>query len=252
MAASPFENIVSSETFQILVGPQEREFTVHQSAFTRVSERFNTLFHGDFKEARERLARLEDVDEHTFARFCEFVYTGNYAISSTRTPSQLGPKTPKKKKIGASEAPQPSKKDEISARFLCLSFDKTDPSFSPIQDQSHSDCSDTLLPHAQLYVFADYNLVTELQQLTLFRLHATLCVFRLTKQGAEDIVRLIDYSFENTSEVEVGGRTLREVITLYATCHLEDLWSCSAFQDVLLRQNEFSRGLIGQVRDRLS
>ncbi|KAK8029530.1 hypothetical protein PG993_010821 [Apiospora rasikravindrae] len=162
MAASPFENIVSSETFQILVGPQEREFTVHEAAFTRVSERFNTLFHGDFKEARERLARLEDVDEHTFARFCEFAYTGNYAISSTRTPSQLGPKTPvghqttsdppsdfdtnydawqakvislkskKKKKLGASEAPQPSKKDEIWARFLCLSFYKTDPSFAPI------------------------------------------------------------------------------------------------------------------------
>ncbi|KAK8022859.1 hypothetical protein PG991_006740 [Apiospora marii] len=282
MAASPFENIVSSETFQILVGPQEREFTVHEAAFTRVSERFNTLFHGDFKEARERLARLEDVDEHTFARFCEFAYTGNYAISSTRTSSQLGPKTPvghqttsdppsdletnydawqakvislkskKKKKLGASEAPQPSKKDQIWARFLCLSFDKTDPSFAPIQDQNHSDCSDTLLPHAQLYVFADYNLVTELQRLTLFRLHATLCVFRLTKQGAEDIVRLIDYSFENTSGVEGGGRTLREVITLYAACHLEDLWCCSAFQDVLLRQNEFSRDLIGQVRDRLS
>ncbi|KAK7972406.1 hypothetical protein PG988_006540 [Apiospora saccharicola] len=182
MAASPFENIVSSETFQILVGPHEREFTVHEAAFTRVSERFNTLFRGDF-EARERLARLEDVDEHTFARFCEFAYTGNYSISSTRTPSQLVPKTPvghqtttdppidywgnddalraislksrRKKKIGVFEALQPSKKDEIWARFLCLSFNKLDRSFSPIQDQDHSDCSDTLLPHAQLYVFAD-------------------------------------------------------------------------------------------------
>ena len=76
------------------MGPQEHEFTVHEAAFTRVSARFNTLFHGDFKEARERLARLEDVDEHTFARFCEFAYTGNYSISSTRTPSQLVPKAP--------------------------------------------------------------------------------------------------------------------------------------------------------------
>ena len=108
-----------------------------------------------------------------------------------------------------------------------------------------------LLPHAQLYIFADYNLVTELKQLTLFRLHATLCVFRLTQQRVEVIMRLIDYSFANTSEV-VGDRTLREVITLYAACHLEDLWSCSAFQDVLLLQNGFSRDLIGQVRDRLS
>ena len=30
------------------------------------------------KEAREGCALLEDVDKHTFVRFCEYLYTGNY------------------------------------------------------------------------------------------------------------------------------------------------------------------------------
>ncbi|KAK8106707.1 BTB/POZ fold protein [Apiospora kogelbergensis] len=262
MAAIPFEKIVSSKTFRFLVGPQRREFTVHEAAFTSVSESLKALIEGNMQEAQEQLAVFDFVDEDTFARFCEFAYTGDYTISTVRTPSRLTEKAPfshktssdsligsganddvrgwaevssnpkKRKKGNVFEAPQPSKKDKIWVRFQDLNFTITDPGFIPIQDKDHLDCPDMLLPHAQLYVFADYNLVAELKQLALFRLHATL--------------------FANTSASEVGDRTLREVITLYATCHLEDLLDCSEFQEVLLRQNELSRDLIGQVRDRLN
>ncbi|KAK8019159.1 hypothetical protein PG990_004297 [Apiospora arundinis] len=283
MAAIPFDEIISSKTFRFLVGPQKREFTVHEAVLTSVSEKFKALIEGNMKEAQEQLAVFDFVDEYTFARFCEFAYTGDYSISNVRTPSRLtgkclidhkttsnsesdfwgggdpcelgeglsNSKRKKKKKTSGFESP-PSKRDEIWARFRDLHFTRTDPDFFPPQNEDHSDCLDMLLPHAQLYVFADYNLVTELKQLALFRLHATLCVFRLTEQGAHGIARLLDYSFANTSASEVGDRTLREALTLYVTCHLEDLWDCSEFQEVLLRQNELSRDLIGQVRHRLS
>ncbi|KAK6843833.1 hypothetical protein PG987_004693 [Apiospora arundinis] len=280
MAAIPFDEIISSKTFRFLVGPQKREFTVHEAVLTSVSEKLKALIEGNMKEAQEQLAVFDFVDEYTFARFCEFAYTGDYSISNVRTPSRLTGKCPidhkttsnplfgvgieydtwggfldsktKTKKETSGFKSSPSKKDKIWAIFQDLHFTRTDPDFFPPQNKDHSDCSDMLLPHAQLYVFADYNLVTELKQLALFRLHATLCVFRLTEQVAHGIAELLDYSFANTSASEVGHRTLREVLTLYVTCHLEDLWDCSEFQEVLLRQNELSRDLIGLVRHRLS
>lgn len=69
------------------------------------------------------------------------------------------------------------------------------------------------------------------------KLHAALCIFRLTEQGAQEIARLMHYSFTNTTELEAGNQTLREIVTLYATCHLENLWDSPDFQEVLLRQS---------------
>ncbi|PHH79273.1 hypothetical protein CDD80_5268 [Ophiocordyceps camponoti-rufipedis] len=79
MERPPYEDIVISPTFRFIVGPDRREFHLHSALVSRQSAVLDNLVNGDFREAKNKEAVLEDVDEHTFVRFCEFAYTGDYS-----------------------------------------------------------------------------------------------------------------------------------------------------------------------------
>lgn len=76
-----FDRILRSKIFKFLVGPNEKEFIVHEAVLHELSEPLRVLLGGPFKEARESTVAWPDVDENTFVRFVEWAYTGSYHVA---------------------------------------------------------------------------------------------------------------------------------------------------------------------------
>ncbi|KAI1800538.1 hypothetical protein F4811DRAFT_27165 [Daldinia bambusicola] len=80
MANVPYEIIAASKPFRFLVGPDKKEFFMHAGLVARMSKPLFALVNGEWKEAKESFTEWPEVDEGTFARFCEFAYTGDYKV----------------------------------------------------------------------------------------------------------------------------------------------------------------------------
>ncbi|KAM3417444.1 hypothetical protein BST61_g5690 [Cercospora zeina] len=73
----------SEQTVTILVGPTLKSFTVHPTMITNHSRFFRAMFNTSnaFQEAREKLARLPEVDAGIFQIYVTYVYSGNIFIT---------------------------------------------------------------------------------------------------------------------------------------------------------------------------
>ena len=60
-------------------------FTIHTALVAHHSKPLNALLSGPMLEAREGCAWLEDIDEHTFSRFGQFLYTTDYTAADPGT-----------------------------------------------------------------------------------------------------------------------------------------------------------------------
>ncbi|CAG7939173.1 unnamed protein product [Penicillium salamii] len=73
---------LGSPMFTFLVGTYKREMQVHSAIVSSASPVLNNLVHGGMRESRDKLVDWSHVDEATFNRFCEFLYTGDYTVPS--------------------------------------------------------------------------------------------------------------------------------------------------------------------------
>lgn len=78
------------------------------------------------------------------------------------------------------------------------------------------DYSPVFLGHAQLYVFAEKQGIESLQTLTLHKLHATLCGYKLYKERYDNVIKLVKYTYQNTLTQKRMDR-LRALVTKYVT-----------------------------------
>ena len=74
------DRIIESKIFEVTVGREKKPIHVHTEAIAQQSGALNALINGHMMEAQTKSATLEDVDEETFVRFCQFAYTGDYAV----------------------------------------------------------------------------------------------------------------------------------------------------------------------------
>ncbi|KAI0158109.1 hypothetical protein GGR57DRAFT_35714 [Xylariaceae sp. FL1272] len=81
MANLPYELIAASTPFTILVGPEQKKFTMHKELLASMSHKLDILVNGKMDEARKESVDWGDLDERTFVCFFEYAYTGNYNIS---------------------------------------------------------------------------------------------------------------------------------------------------------------------------
>lgn len=73
-------SILSSKLVTFVVGPESKEFTVHNTAVSTLSKPLDRLLNGKMQEAVEGRVIWEDLDEGTFVRFIHWAYTGSYNI----------------------------------------------------------------------------------------------------------------------------------------------------------------------------
>ncbi|EEP75358.1 predicted protein [Uncinocarpus reesii 1704] len=74
-----FGELICSNLFTFLIGPQKVAFKVHSDAIAKQSPALSALVHGGMIEAKSRRVEWPDVDEDTFVRFCEFCYSNDYS-----------------------------------------------------------------------------------------------------------------------------------------------------------------------------
>ena len=70
-------NTYASPPFRFVI--EGRSFYVHRELVAKYSVPLDRMMNGGMKESQEGFAMLEDVDEGTFIRFTEFLYTGFYS-----------------------------------------------------------------------------------------------------------------------------------------------------------------------------
>ncbi|KAK2758638.1 hypothetical protein FQN54_003328 [Arachnomyces sp. PD_36] len=85
MTLSDYTSIIHSASFTFLVGPEHTKLTIQSGLARHVSKPLDELMNnGETRESRHRIAALENEDVETFVGFCEYAYTGDYSVPSTR------------------------------------------------------------------------------------------------------------------------------------------------------------------------
>src|SRR5271154_6137439 len=74
------DSFIASHPFRFLIGPDKKTFYVHTELVVQHSSALAALVSGRMAEAKESCAFLEDVDEGTFVRFVEYMYTNDYSV----------------------------------------------------------------------------------------------------------------------------------------------------------------------------
>ncbi|KAK4059754.1 hypothetical protein Trihar35433_10570 [Trichoderma harzianum] len=267
MNSIPPDVIASSVPFRFLVGPNEREFTIHSALFTCQSPVLERLANGNFAEATDKCVKWTSVDEDTFIRFWQYTYTGKYtaappvsvAIESKpeATPKvQPPPKQPPIPALFDSRRPPPKTvtPEELKRKALWKAFLKqrsSDPvstlyppgfvRFTGAEDNLASEnYTNTFLSHVRLFIFAECYGITALMTHSLNGLHWTLEKFTLHDERVSDVVDLVDYCYENSVP-----QPLRDLVTLYAACKIDKLWKSEQFCALVEAHSELSMALLG-------
>lgn len=58
----------------IIIGKEEKKFVVHEHLLTHYSDFFRAALTGDFKEAEDKIVRLEEEDPTVFEFFVHWLY----------------------------------------------------------------------------------------------------------------------------------------------------------------------------------
>ena len=253
---------------------------VHSALIAHHSKPLGVLVNGNMSEAKGGCTLLEDVDEGTFVRFSQYAYTGDYIAADPdiirgdgETPPPPSPSEPdpcepsvanddeswgyfsasKKNKKTGKLVPQASqsKKYGLWDNFKNASY-AISPPFQPRKNrESWEDYTEVFLCHAKLYVFADMYDIGPLRDLSLHKLQRTLAEFTLYDQRVEDIVRLLRYSYSNTTHHPGSVDNLRSLVVHYSACVVDELWQSVEFQSLLEEMASFGRDLIKQMLKRL-
>ncbi|KAL7786360.1 hypothetical protein V8C37DRAFT_412557 [Trichoderma ceciliae] len=252
--------IASSSPLRFLVGPSQREFTIHSALLSHRSlepERFESNISS---QAVDKCVKWESVDEDTFVRFWQSIYTGGYNAAApvvgplwdTDIAHELHSIPPSVSEPSfdvmdtQSNNNVPSRNMTIRRKSLWRKFKNWQSStlsndfLMPAKSNSiNEDYTDTFLSHARLCMFAESYYITDLMHISLNELHNLLVAFNLFNERVNDIVTLICCCYDNASP-----RPLRELVTLYAACKMKQLWLSKHFQKLVETHGELSRALI--------
>lgn len=148
--------------------------------------------------------------------------------------------------------PRLPKRRDLISKFLDksgIAYPTSGLVFSPRKNtEGCEDYTGVFLCHARLYVLADTYDIPSLKQLSLHRLHATLTEFTLYPSRMDDIATLAKYVFENT----VTQDKIRDMVTLYYACIVEDARKQDGFKSLIQEIPEFALDLISKMSDRLA
>jgi hypothetical protein len=265
------DSFIGSHPFRFLIGDDKKTFYVHTDLVAQHSSALAALVSGRMAEAKESCAFLEDVDEGTFVRFVEYMYTNDYsvpdpvivqmasdstfendqdgieetaAVDEPQPPMELAPA--EDPVISEEEYPQREcKKDQVWSEFTEKAHVKHHEPWEPRQNtESSEDYTQVFLYHARLYVFSDRYCIEPLQELALQKLLLTLSTFTLFNERVSDIVELVQYTYAHTMEHEEGIDKLRSLVMDYVVCQLEAIAKDKNFITMLQEPGAFAKDLV--------
>lgn len=106
-----------------------------------------------------------------------------------------------------------------------------------------------LVDHAKLYVFAHQYMVEDLQDISLHKLHRNLTVTDITCESIGELIELVTFSYDRTSEegdiVKTSADRLRDLVMAFVLDRKEDLMVYSRFRDILARGGSLTADFFG-------
>ena len=112
------------------------------------------------------------------------------------------------------------------------------------RDQTTGD----LVAQARVWVFADCYGITDLNDISLFKLHRELCDFPVDNRSVKKVIELVDYVYANTSDVEkVEELALRDLVIKYIICYADDLIRRTDFLELLRRGGHLASDFVTAV-----
>lgn len=234
---------------------------MHTDLVANQSAALKALVTHPMVEGREHCTTWELIDELTFARFAQHAYMGDYKSEEPYRPpapdteeeaeckeSQAAfddivftvganaKKVHKKTKAQNvdSEMP-PTKRQNAWNDFLSrvYSHGVSKRHVVPKNQDPREGYKEVFLCHARLHSLAQYYDIGALTQLSLHKLHRTLCNFILHSERVTDVIDLVQFCFEDE-----GLSLLRDLVVAFCVCHFEKLWEHEAFREVFLGREE--------------
>ncbi|KAG6127750.1 hypothetical protein E4U38_006093 [Claviceps purpurea] len=276
MKASPYEEIIAFKPFKFVVGKEEKEIYMHSALVAKWSKVLDKMMNSPFIEGQQGYAVLADEDVKTVAAFAEFVYTGDYQLSSEESPpdspkphstadckdndKELGrPRNDHWEAFAGYQGP-PTKGAPRTFTYHCPKcFDTwsngynqtfcpncgslvTCPSAPPAPvlnpGSMRTDYSEFFIAHAKVFVFADCYGIDALIDLSTRKLHQALCGFRLSKARVGDILALVRFCYERP-----GPDKLKRLVASYSAAIMDPGVSnlmADCFQQLLKERGDFA------------
>jgi hypothetical protein len=115
----------------------------------------------------------------------------------------------------------------------------------PAEFEPDRSYSDVFFAHASLYVLGNLWLIYTLKALAIYKLHKTLCIFKLDGKNVADIVDLARYAYreEGQGSGDEIGR-LREIVCHYLAVHATVLSAHAVFMDLIEEGGPFARDFV--------
>lgn len=278
-----------SDIFTFKVGPDETPFHVHGDLVAAHSAALAAMMDNPyFKESSEKVAVLQEVDEQTFSRFMEFMYTGTYRLEPATYRSVTHSRIEEEYNQSLKEENMPifgdrshkspccdkyhdlngdlcyscgtvRPSEDLSKSFRGLTFSEERLTREALADYfdpfgSPSPFSEDLICHAKLYCFGQIYLIENLKDLCLFKLHHDLVNLCL-EENVTEVVDLLAYVFHNTSSNDDAtnetGSILRRLVIMYAAANQKELVTHRDFLDLLEQGGELVSVLARFVSKRL-
>ncbi|KAA8905762.1 hypothetical protein FN846DRAFT_735263 [Sphaerosporella brunnea] len=223
-----FKKLLNNQEFsdlEIFVGlpPSQKQLYAHKAILAARSNWFRSALLSGFREAREGKITILEDDPKIFEALLEFLYSGEYPLSSlennartiqtakTPEPIHFSPRSPPtipprvtedtSSSIGSSSFNEAPSSTEEDTRFVYLdSFENDADEDEDLDEQKF-----------QLFMMADKYGVTELK--TLIRLHLTneLLDTSSNLQPGPRLIRLIRFAFEELPESTLSRTPTRSV-----------------------------------------
>jgi hypothetical protein len=270
--------------FEFKIG-QTQSFALHTKLAADHSPFLKALMTGQMREAKEGIAIIDDVDEDTFACFAEFIYSGNYDSTDPKAVSakafseecEEGPysmPSSDPERIFSTFAPLSKKNRKEDPKRVVKKFiefadiplptytttpfpaivDAASPPLEPAAEESYTgyDFTDVLLRHARVYTLADRFQTQALKDLALCKMHRVLKELIVSDDWyIEDIVSLVEHTYENTADLQKGKEPLRNILAHYAACDFRRLMQHQGFREYVTKGGPFVCDTCEKVSQRL-
>lgn len=221
--------------FKFIVGKDEEEFYLPADLVATQSAKLHALVNSGMQESIEKKVKWPQMDRETFFRF------GDFCLAAVYDPGQPRPRPghemlPFANNEIAQVATQGQRNkhaDRLWKTFLNL-HSNPDPAQSKATDTDTEMCYTRVLGvHAKMYVFADYHGIDPLKDLSFQYLHHLLESFVLNRETRGDFVKLVEYTMDNTVDLDDSQDRLRDLVITYAACHFEILIENKDFQSLM-------------------
>lgn len=239
MSARPFEKIIKSQPFKLIVGKEKKEFLLHSALVASKSDVLDKMMNGRFAEARQGCAVLADVDADTMVIFAEFLYKGDYDLPH---PIQL------RSRVLQRGWREPV--DKYWSEFtenVAYGYIPSSPAAPILSEKMGIDYSDFFISHAKVFIFAECYGVEDLMDLSMRKLHQSLCGFRPSLKRISDVLALVRFCYDNPAPEK-----LKELLASYLACYAEAVFLVSGFKKLLRKNGDFAADLACAMASRFS